>query len=86
MTDTTRPIGDILDQLGILGVFEDKDMVTDAIVVMRVANFDEDGTDKILLSVSDHTGYIVQRGMIETARDFIEMSSPAIADDGEEHP
>lgn len=48
---------------------EDGDIITDVVLIVRLQDLGHPGEDAVLVGVSSHTGLLVQRGMIETARD-----------------
>lgn len=64
-----RKLGDIIDQLNVIGELDDHDHVLDAIVTLRVANT-HTGATRFGIAYSQHADFIVRRGMTELANDF----------------
>lgn len=65
MGSETRPIGDVLDSLGIRAVIADGELVAGAIVLLKV--IDNDGDTRLSLSHSDGIGWIERCGMLRVA-------------------
>lgn len=60
-----RPIGELLDQRGIRASVDDDDLVTDALVVMKV--IDADGHVRLSLAWSEGMSWIERLGMLHAA-------------------
>lgn len=62
---TTRPIGDVLDSLGVQATVDEGELVAGAIVLLKV--IDSDGDTRLSLSHSDGLGWIERCGMLRVA-------------------
>ncbi|MFJ8154823.1 hypothetical protein [Streptomyces sp. NPDC094468] len=65
MTDATRPIGDVLDGIGIKVTLEKDELVAGAIVLLKV--IDTDGDARLSMAYSDGLSWIERTGMIHVA-------------------
>ncbi|WP_416976706.1 hypothetical protein [Streptomyces sp. T028] len=68
-----KPIGHILDSLGVEATVEDGELVDGAIVLLKV--IDTDGDTRLSMACSDGLGWIERTGMLRTAE--LMESSPA---------
>lgn len=48
---------------------EDGDIITDVVVIARIQDLDRPGEEALAIGASSHTGFLLQRGMIEEARE-----------------
>lgn len=71
-----KQIGDIINNLGVVADIEDDDLVTDAIVILRVTS--GPAHDGIILCASSSMSHIVQSGMVVRASDIVRFESDAI--------
>lgn len=63
--DRVRPIGDVLDSLGIEASLSEGELVAGAIVLLKV--IDTDGDTRLSCSHSDGLGWIERCGMLRVA-------------------
>lgn len=63
-----RQLGQIVDQLGVRGLLEKDDIVTDVLVLARVANT-ETG-ERLAAWESEGLSFILRRGMVRVAEDM----------------
>lgn len=70
------PIGDRLDGLGVTASIRDTDLVTDAVVVLKV--LDESGGVRLSIAWSDGMSWIERLGMLHAA-ELIERPGPSDA-------
>ncbi|MFC5802794.1 hypothetical protein [Streptomyces formicae] len=68
----TRPIGDVLDGLGIEATVRQGELVSGAMVLLKV--IDNDGDTRLSMSHSDGLGWIERAGMLRVA-ELIESGS-----------
>lgn len=61
----TRPIGDVLDSLGITATLEDDELVAGAIVLLKIIQ--ADGQTRLSMANSDGLGWIERAGMLRLA-------------------
>lgn len=80
MTDRTddaggsvRPVGDVLDSLGVEATVSEGELVAGAIVLLKV--IDTDGDTRLSVSHSDGLGWIERCGMLRVAEQI--ESDPA---------
>lgn len=66
-----RPIGDVLDGLGIMASLDPGDLVAGAVVLLKVVT--ADGTPRLSSLHSEGMGWIERAGMVHTA-DAVETS------------
>lgn len=80
-----RPLGEIVDQLGLHVDLEDGEQVMDMIVLSRVSNF-QDGHTRFTISYSPDADFVVRRGLIEIARDVEQTYGAAewVEEDGDD--
>ena len=69
-----------LNQLKIEANLEDGDLITDAILLMRVARVDKDGSALVIASTPG-VDWITQLGMVEAARTIMHDTSGDDDDD-----
>ncbi|WP_435279324.1 hypothetical protein [Streptomyces sp. 1222.5] len=72
-----RPVGQLLDALGVVADVDDNDMPTDAVVLLKVVR--RDGSVALVLACSESLDWIGQTGMLHAAIDI--NSSITQADD-----
>lgn len=60
-----RPIGDVIDGLGIEASVQDGELVAGAIVLLKV--IDSDGGTRLSIATSDGLGWIERCGMLRVA-------------------
>lgn len=65
MTDDREPIGGLLDSLGVTHTTEEGELVSDAVVVLRVV--DNDGDERITITWSDGLSWVTRAGMLHHA-------------------
>ncbi|MDX3748721.1 hypothetical protein [Streptomyces sp. AK08-02] len=75
-----RPIGNVLDALGIEATLDDGELVAGAIVLLKV--IDTDGDSRLSMAYSDGLGWIERAGMIHVA-EVMEDRSTGPASDNE---
>ena len=68
----TRPIGDVLDALGITATLDPGELVAGAVVLLKVVQ--KDGLTRLSLAYSDGLGWIERTGMLHVA-EHIETTS-----------
>jgi hypothetical protein len=61
----TRPIGDVINGLGITARLDEGELVAGALVLMKVV--DNDGDTRLSLAYSDGMGWIERIGMLRVA-------------------
>lgn len=61
----TRPIGDLIDGLGITARMDEGELISGAIVLLKV--IDKDGDTRLSLAHSDGLGWIERVGMLRVA-------------------
>ncbi|WP_432136819.1 hypothetical protein [Streptomyces sp. bgisy154] len=61
----TRPIGDVVDSLGIRATVDDGELVAGAIVILKV--IDKDGATRLSLAHSEGLCWIERCGMLRVA-------------------
>ena len=62
---TEQQIGQLVDTLGITADLEEGDMVSEAVVILKVVQ--EDGSIAIAVGASDTRDWINQRGLLHSA-------------------
>lgn len=62
-----RPLGDVLDALGLKATVRDGDLVSSAVLVMSV--IEPDGRERVSVAWTDGQSFIARRGLLELARD-----------------
>lgn len=65
MSDDARPIGDVLDGLGIRATLNEGELVAGAMVLLKV--IDTDGDARLSMAYSDGLGWIERAGMLRIA-------------------
>lgn len=65
MTDTAQPLGQMLDALGVTHTPDDGELVTDAVVIMKVV--DASGKVSLRSAWSDGMSWIERLGMLRVA-------------------
>ncbi|QXE36199.1 hypothetical protein KQY30_20085 [Streptomyces sp. GMY02] len=75
----TRPIGDVLDGLGIRATVNEGELVAGALVLLKV--IDEDGDTRLSLAHSDGLGWIERAGMLRVAETLETTSTLGLAGD-----
>lgn len=73
-----RPIGDVIDGLGITATVDEGELVAGAMVLLKV--IDNDGDTRLSLTHSDGLGWIERAGMLRVA-ERIESDHEAAGDD-----
>lgn len=65
MSDDSKPIGDVLDALGIHATLGGDELVAAAVVVLKV--IDTDGDSRLSMHFSEGLGWIERAGMLRIA-------------------
>ncbi|MGM9380330.1 hypothetical protein [Streptomyces antibioticus] len=65
MSDDKRPIGDVLDAIGITATLDDGELVAGAIVLLKV--IDAEGDVRLSMAYSDGLSWIERAGMVHVA-------------------
>lgn len=60
--DDERPIGDVIDSLGVRATVRDGELVAGAVVLLKVLQ--EDGDTRLSMTYSDGLGWIERAGML----------------------
>ncbi|GAA3877933.1 hypothetical protein GCM10022243_48290 [Saccharothrix violaceirubra] len=82
MTGQPRPIGDLLDALGVTAQLGDHDRITEAVVIAKVVELDSSTGDPLLgVYTAAGTDWIAQRGLVHAAREVLEATPPVGSDD-----
>lgn len=61
----TRPIGDVLDGIGVRATLDDGELVDGALVLLKVVQ--ADGDTRLSMAASDGLGWIERAGMLRVA-------------------
>jgi hypothetical protein len=69
-----RPVGDVIDGLGVRATIEPGELVAGAMVLLKVVQ--EDGDTRLSLAYSDGLGWIERAGMLRVAEQ-VEVRSMA---------
>lgn len=77
--DDRAPIGQRLDALGIKSSLGDDELISAAMVIMKVV--DEDGDPFLSVAWSDHVDFVTRRGMLEQACDIERQRLGALTTD-----
>lgn len=80
MSDDARPIGDVLDGIGIKATVADGELVAGALVLLKV--IDNDGDVRLSMACSDGLGWIERAGMLRIAESMEIGTSNLTSDDG----
>jgi hypothetical protein len=75
-----RPIGDVLDGLGITGAISDGELVAGAVVLLKVLQ--ADGRIRLSMVHSEGLGWIERAGMLRVAEVIETGSAQSAADHG----
>lgn len=65
-----RPIGSLIDDLGVVCEWDESELILDAIVIMRAYDPKSNGY-RLSISQSPSTDFIILRGMFEHAHDYV---------------
>ena len=65
-----QPIGQLLDTLGVTADLDDGDLVTDALVILKVLQ--PDGSIAMSIGATDTRDWINLRGLLHSATDYTE--------------
>ncbi|MFJ8109977.1 hypothetical protein [Streptomyces sp. NPDC096132] len=65
MSDEARPVGDVLDAIGIRATVADGELVAGAMVLLKV--IDNEGDTRLSMAYSDGLGWIERAGMLRIA-------------------
>lgn len=57
-----KPVGEIIDGLGVISSLEDGELVSEAVVIMCVV--DDEGTERLSVAWSDNMSWIKRSGML----------------------
>ncbi|NUS29804.1 MAG: hypothetical protein HOV92_37075 [Streptomyces sp.] len=79
MSDDARPIGDVLDGIGIKATIADGELVAGALVLLKV--IDTEGDTRLSLACSDGLGWIERAGMLRIAEAMETGTSTLASDD-----
>jgi hypothetical protein len=79
MSDETRPIGDVLDGIGIQATLDEGELVAGAIVLLKV--IDTDGDVRLSMAYSDGLSWIERTGMIHVAETMEASTVGTLASD-----
>jgi hypothetical protein len=63
-----RPVGPILDGLGVTFDLDEDDLITEVVVVGKVSRMSESGGTSIVIGTNDGMDWISQLGLLEAAR------------------
>lgn len=74
-----QKIGQLLDTLGVTADLDDGDMVTDALVILKVVQ--PDGSIAISVGASDSRDWINQRGLLHSALELTDGNYRRVGDD-----
>jgi hypothetical protein len=80
MSEKPRPIGDVLDGLGVTTTPEDGELIASAVVLLRV--IDSKGDERLTLVHSEGQGWIKRLGMLRAA-EAVEASDVTSAQIGD---
>lgn len=72
-----QPIGDLLDSLGLVATIDDGDLISGAVVLLKVV--DDEGDVVLRSAYTDGVNWLERRGMAEQHADAV-RSEPNIAD------
>lgn len=75
-----QQIGQLLDTLGVTADLDDDDMVSEAVVILKVVQ--ADGSIAIAVGASDTRDWINQRGLLHSALELTEGQYRPASDDG----
>lgn len=76
----TRPIGDVIDGLGIEATVDDGELVAGALVLLKV--IDSEGDTRLSLAHSDGLGWIERAGMLRVAETIETGTAKQSSDNG----
>lgn len=63
-----RPAGPVLDGLGVTLDLDDEDLVTEVVVIAKVARMSDGGGTAVVVSNNEGLDWVSQLGLIEAAR------------------
>lgn len=67
-----KPLGAILDNLGVVGALRDGHQIVEAVVVCKVVDFDQDGDVSVLMASSTGLDWIARIGLLGAAKDVVD--------------
>lgn len=71
MTEDDKPLGAILDNLGVSGTLRDGQQVMEALVICKVIDFEGDDEVSILMASNKGLDWIARRGLISAAQQIL---------------
>lgn len=85
MSDESRPIGRLLDDLGVTAPLGDNDRITEVMVIAKVVELDgADGVPLLGIYTGSGTDWITKRGLLHAAREVLEAVPPMLTPDDED--
>jgi len=65
-----KPLGALLDNLGVVGTVRDGQQIVEVLVVCKVVDFESDDQVSVLLATSDGLDWVAQGGLLAAAVDI----------------
>lgn len=72
---TVRPVGQLLDSLGVVADLEDDDLVSDALVLLRCTP--PEGPGGVVIAASEGLNWVDQIGIIRSSQVIVEAAETA---------
>lgn len=69
MDADNKPLGTILDALGVVGTLQPGQQIVEALIICKVIDFENDNQVSVLMASSDGLDWIAQLGLIAAAKD-----------------
>lgn len=70
MDEDDKPLGALLDNLGVVGTVRDGQQIVEALVICKVVDFEGDDEVSVLLATSKGLDWVAQGGLIAAAVDI----------------
>jgi hypothetical protein len=71
VTDDDKPLGAILDNLGVAGTLRAGQQVLEALVICKVVDFDGEDEVSVLMASSTGLDWVARGGLLMAARDIV---------------
>jgi hypothetical protein len=72
VTEDDKPLGALLDNLGVVGTLREGQQVVEALVICKVVDFDLDGDDQVSVLITSSKGldWVARGGLLAAAQDI----------------
>lgn len=81
MTEDDKPLGAILDNLGVAGTLRPGQQVVEALVICKIIDFDGDDEVSVLMASNKGLDWVARSGLIAAAKDIVNGGCERVEDE-----